>query len=139
MSGFSDGGAGADAVVARLEEQVARAQETARRAEQVREQFEQVRGRASSSRGEVRVVVETSGRLTALELSEDAMGLDRRDLAALVVSTAGAAQRQAAAQSLALVEDAFGAGSGVAGSLRAELARLVPEPGAERGDQIRWS
>lgn len=56
----------AEATIARMREQVAQAQETARRAEAMQEEFSAVRGRASSPRDEVRVVVETSGRVTEL-------------------------------------------------------------------------
>lgn len=126
--------------MARIEQQVAQAQETARRAEQVREEFEQVRGTAASPRGEVRVTVETTGRITALDLHEDALRLGPRDLSALILQTVGVAQRQAATESIALVEGAFGAGSGVAANLRSELARMAPpeDPRAQR-DEIRWT
>ncbi|QCB94234.1 YbaB/EbfC family nucleoid-associated protein [Cellulomonas shaoxiangyii] len=129
-----------DGLVARIEEQVAQAQENARRAEQVRDQFEQVRGRAASPHGEVRVTVETTGRMTALELADDALRLDARDLAALILETVATAQRQAATESIALVEGTFGAESGVAANLRSELARMAPpeDPRAQR-DEIRWS
>lgn len=134
------GGFETEALVARIEEQVAQAQETARRAEQVREQFEQVRGRAASPRGEVRVTVETTGRITALDLHEDALRLDPRDLSALILETVAAAQRQAANESLALVEGTFGAQSGVAANLRAELARMAPpQDPRTQGSEIRWT
>ncbi len=134
------GGFETEALVARIEQQVAQAQETARRAEQVRDRFEQVRGQAASPRGEVRVTVETTGRITALDLHEDALRLDPRDLSALILETVGAAQRQAATESIALVEGTFGAESGVATNLRAELARMTPpeDPRTQR-DEIRWT
>lgn len=127
----------ADATVARLREQVAQAQETARRADEMKDRFEAIRGRAASPRDEVRVTVETSGRLTALELDESARDLTAKDLAALILRTVGEAQRRAADESMALVAETFGPESPVAENLRGELARMVPPDPS--GSDLRWS
>lgn len=127
---------GAEATAARIEQQIAQAQETARRAELMKTEFEAIRGRATSPRGEVTATVETSGRLTALRLTDDAVRLDAEALSALILSTAAQAQQEAAARSLALVSDTFGEDSAVTANLRDELGRIAPQ---ERGDGLRWN
>lgn len=127
----------AEATAARIERQIADAQETARRAELMKVEYEAIRGHAASPRGEVEVTVETSGRLTALRLADDALRLEPEALSALILSTAALAQQEAAAQSLTLVSDTFGEDSAVTAHLRDELGRISSDE--TRGDGLRWS
>lgn len=117
----------ADALIARVNAQVVEAQERADRARQLRIGVDEVRGKASSPRNEVEVAVDSSGRLTNLQLTDSALEYRASDLAALIVKTAQAAHRKAGEQVIGLAADAFGEDSDVVTRVRGELAERVPE------------
>lgn len=118
---------------ARVAEQVARAQERARQATALREQVERLSAPAWSPRRELRVAVDAQGRLLDLELSDAALDLGPRDLAALVLRTAAAAHTEAAARVAALAQDAFGADSDLARRVAQEAAARAAGPSAGAG------
>jgi DNA-binding protein YbaB len=140
MSDFFSADADADLAVARIEEQIAEAQERARRASEVRQQIDAVRGSATSPRRELTVTVDASGRLVAVDVTEDALRLSPRDLGRLVVETANAAQRQAGAKAVEVASDAFGAESGIVAHLRDEVEKPPPAAadGSSGGSRIQY-
>ncbi|WP_417563877.1 YbaB/EbfC family nucleoid-associated protein [Microbacterium sp.] len=110
-----------DVLIARVQEQVAQAQQRAQAAQQMRAEVEALRGTATSARREVSVTVDASGRLIDVDLADAALDLRARDLGRLIVATAGAAQRDAGEQAVAVASRAFGDDSPVVDRLRAEL------------------
>jgi DNA-binding protein YbaB len=126
VSDFFAAGADADAAITRVEQQIEAAQRQAEKAREFQAQVEAVRGTARSPRREVEVTVDASGRLAAVDLADAAMDLRPRDLAALLVETANAAQRDAGTKALQIASEAFGAESGVVDHLRAELDKEPP-------------
>lgn len=110
-----------DVLIARVQQQVAQAQERAQAAQQMRAEVEALRGTAASPRREVSVTVDASGRLIDVDLADAALDLRARDLGRLIVETAGAAQRDAGEQAMAVASRAFGDDSPVVDRLRAEL------------------
>ncbi|WP_415139839.1 YbaB/EbfC family nucleoid-associated protein [Microbacterium sp.] len=93
-----------------------------------------MRGRAVSPRGDVTVVVDASGRLVDLALSERAGELRPADLARSIVDTANKARVRAGEQAVAVAVEAFGEDSGVVARLRSEVDEHAPEPGS----QVSW-
>jgi DNA-binding protein YbaB len=133
----NDAWADPDSMIERVRQQVEQAQEAAKRATQMRGQFESIRGKAESDRNEVRVTVDTSGRLLDLQIDDDATGRGGRELAQIILTTIREAQRRAGTEAMALVEDTFGAESGAATHMREELERIAPPAEADHG--IRWT
>lgn len=122
-----------DDVIARVEQQIAAAQQQAERARAFQDEAAAARGSAPSPRGEVRVSVEASGRLTEVALSARAYELAPQQLGRLIVETARAAQRVAGDRVLQLAAEAFGTDSGVVERLRGELDAIAPSPRTGRG------
>lgn len=128
----------ADAAIARVEDQIAQAQRRAVQARQLRADIDAVRGVAASPRREVTVTVDAAGRLADVDLADAAFDLSPRELGRLIVQTAGAAQRTAGEQALALTAEVFGEDSTVVDHLRAELDRLPPSAdGGAGADEVR--
>lgn len=120
-----------DEVLARISRDVAGAQERAAAATRARERIDTVRGRARSSRGEVVAVVDPSGLLVDLELSEAATTSTPAALAALIRRTVHDAHLDAAERAVAIADDELGAGSAVSRRLRDELADRTDRTAAE--------
>jgi len=118
--------AGADAAIARVEEQVAAAQARAAQAQQVQADIDAVRASATSPRREVTVTVDATGRLAGVRLSDAAYDLRPDALGRLIVETANRAQRLAGEQALEITATAFGADSPVVAHLRDELEKEPP-------------
>jgi DNA-binding protein YbaB len=125
MSDFPSAWGDPDAAIARVNAQIKEAQERAVRASAMRQQVESVRGQAASTRREVTVTVDVSGRLVDLDIAEAGMELAPRDLARLVVTTVEQARRNAGDQSIALAAEVFGEDSIVVDRLRAEVERPI--------------
>ncbi|GEA83567.1 hypothetical protein GCM10009774_10290 [Cellulomonas gelida] len=119
MSVYSD----PDEVLARVRDDIAAAQRRAVAAGEVRDRIDAIRGRASSPRGDVLVEVDVSGRLTDLELADEALDRGGRELSRLVVELVGRAGAEAGARAVAAMEEAFGADDGASAHLRAEVAQ----------------
>ena len=83
--------------------------------------------------------MDAAGRLSAVEIADAAYDLEPRELGALIVATANAAQRRAGEQALQIAADAFGEESSVVAHLRAEVDRVPPsdadEISGDRGGQ----
>ena len=110
-----------DILIARVQEQVAQAQQRAQAAQQMRAEVEALRGTATSPRREVAVTVDASGRLVDVDIADAALDLRAKELGRLIIETAGAAQRDAGEQAMAVASRAFGENSPVVDRLRAEL------------------
>lgn len=112
---------------------VERLQETsARRIDQVLEvdrAISAVRGRARSPRGEVTVTAAVTGVPTGLELSDAALALSSRALAALVLSTVQQAAADAARQAQEVLSPVLGEGASsfLGARLSAEDVRALQE------------
>ncbi|ACQ79308.1 hypothetical protein Bcav_1047 [Beutenbergia cavernae DSM 12333] len=117
MSAFYD----PDEALARVEADIAAAQERASAAQEVRAKIDEVRGVARSERGEVVAQVDPTGLLRDLELSDAATRLRADALSTLIVRTVRAAMQDASRQAVAIMDDAFGAGSAVSRQLQDEL------------------
>lgn len=129
-----------EAIIARVEREVEEAQQHAVVLHMIRDGC---RREARSPRGEVSLAVDTSGRLTALDLTDGALELPAPELAALILSVAASAQKRAARAAIALSEVVFGAEAGVVGQLRGGFeARVGDLSGDEETDGgpmgVRW-
>lgn len=132
-----------DAIIARVEREAEEAQQRAVVAQRFATDVAAMRAEARSPRGEVSLAVDTSGRLTALDLTDGALELPASELAALILSVAASAQKRAARAAIALSEEVFGAEAGVVGQLRGEFeARVGDLSGDEETDGgptgVRW-
>jgi len=127
----------ADQMIARVNAQVAEAEERAAKAREMRIEIEQVRGRAFSSGNTVEAVVDSTGRLTGLSLSEAALDQSPGALAALIVKTTQAAHRRAGEKVIEKAAEAFGEDSDVVERVRGELAeKIVPDPDDRDSDGV---
>lgn len=111
-----------DAAMERVNAQIVEAQERAARATEVRQEMDALRGTAKSPKGEVEAEADTSGRLVGLTLSSDALELDERALARLILTTAQLAAAKAGEQALEIAATAFGEGSAITTRFRDEIA-----------------
>lgn len=123
-----------DAAMERVNAQIAEAQERAARATQVRQEMDALRGTAKSPKGEVEAEADTSGRLVGLTLSSDALNLDERALARLILSTAQLAAGRAGEQALELAASAFGEESAITTRFRDEIAERNAAAGSADSD-----
>lgn len=119
-----------DAALARVQQDIEAARERAEKAAAAQAAIAAVRGRGRSPRGDVTVEVDASGMLRDLALTDDAMRRSPRELEALILDAARAAQRDAGAKAVAVAEDAWGAGNPAVEHLRAEVEQRYT-PGAE--------
>lgn len=132
MSGFFDGGT-ADEVSERVARDLERAQQRAVAASVVRAEIEAVRERVSSPRRELSVVVDASGRLLDVGLTDDALRLGPAALGRLLVETSGRAQQAAGARAGRIAADAFGEDDPAVAHLRGEIEARAP-----RSDGIEY-
>lgn len=132
MSGFFDGGT-ADEVSERVARDLERAQQRAVAASAVRAEIEAVRERVSSPRRELSVVVDASGRLLDVGLTDDALRLGPAALGRLLVETSGRAQQAAGARAGRIAADAFGEDDPAVAHLRGEIEARAP-----RSDGIEY-
>jgi hypothetical protein len=127
VSGFFDG-LSADEVSERLAREVEQAQQRAAAASAVRAEIEAVRERVSSPRRELSVVVDASGRLLDVALTDDALRLSPAALGRLLVETAGRAQQAAGDRAGRIAADAFGEDDPAVAHLRGEIDARAPKP-----------
>ena len=112
-----------------LDEQVADVQRRATAAAELSAQVDAMREAGSSAGREVRVEVDSLGRLTALSFTPEAFNLSPNDLADVVLDTVAAARERLGNAVMAKVEAAFGASSETAAALRETyLPPAPPEP-----------
>lgn len=119
-----------------LDEQMADVQRRAETAARLSAEVDAMRGAGSSAGREVRVEVDSLGRLTALSFTAEAYNLSPNDLADVVLDTVATAREQLGRDVMGKVEAAFGAESETAAALRATyLPPSPPEPeeGTGRG------
>ena len=121
----------ADLAITRVQQQIADAQERAVKAQEVQGRIEAIRATSTSPRRELSVTVDASGRLVAVDLSDDAYDLEPQELGELIVRTAGAAQGLAGAQAVEFAQEAFGEDSPLVDHLRSEISRIAPHEGQE--------
>ena len=131
MSDFFSADLDADLAIARVQQQIADAQATAAKAQSMQADIQAIRGTATAPRRELSVTVDAAGRLSAVEIADAAYDLEPRELGALIVATANAAQRRAGEQALQIAADAFGEESSVVAHLRAEVDRVPPSDADE--------
>lgn len=110
-----------DEVLARIARDVAGAHERAAAATRARERIDAVRGTARSSRGRVVAVVDPTGLLVDLRLSDSATELRPAALAAEIRATVHDAHLDAAERARAIADDELGTGSAVSRRLHEEL------------------
>jgi len=123
-----------DAAMERVNAQIVEAQERAARATQVRQEMDALRATAKSPKGEVEAEADTSGRLVGLNLSSDALELDERALARLIVITAQLAAARAGEQALEIAATAFGEESAITTRFRDEIAERNAASGSADSD-----
>lgn len=117
MTAFHD----PDEALRRIQHDVEAAQRRAGRAQEVKAEIDAVRGRGRSAHGDVTVVVDASGRLRDLELTDAALARRPDALARLVLETARTAELDAGRRAVGIAEEAFGEGSPLTAHLRAEI------------------
>jgi DNA-binding protein YbaB len=79
-----------------------------------------------SSRGDVTVTADPTGRISKVRLSEDAMDLRPDDLSRLLTETIADAQRAASAAALQEAEQLLGADDGFVAQLRNDIDKRFP-------------
>ena len=129
-----------DELIARVEREAEAAQERAIVAQRFAADVAALRSEARSPKGEVTLGVDTSGRLTSLVLTDDALELAPAELSALILQTAATAQKRVARAAVALSEEVFGAQDGVVGQLRGEFEARVGDldEDDDAPTRIRW-
>ncbi|MDQ4215261.1 YbaB/EbfC family nucleoid-associated protein [Microbacterium sp. ASV81] len=126
MSGFF-GGATPGEVRERLARELEQAQQRAAAAAGVRADIEAVRERLSSPRRELTVVVDASGRLLDVGLTEAALQLGPAALGRLLVETANKAQQAAGERAARIAAEAFGEDDPAVAHLRSEIEERAPK------------
>lgn len=113
-------GAGTDpeALIAQVERQVLEAEQRAASATQLVQQIEAIEAEGRSRDGDVRVRVDSSGRLTGISFDAAALSLSASQLEVTVLGVAREAQRSAARAAIELAEASLG--DGLASQLRGE-------------------
>jgi hypothetical protein len=132
VSGFFDG-LSADEVSERLARDLEQAQRRAEAATAVRAEIEAIQERVSSPRRELSVVVDASGRLLDVGLTDEALRMSPAALGRLLVETAGRAQQAAGVRAGRIAADAFGEDDPAVAHLRGEI-----EARAARSDGIEY-
>ncbi|PKI89917.1 hypothetical protein CW368_12190 [Actinomycetales bacterium SN12] len=128
MAGFFDG-VGAGEVRERFAAQVEQAHRRAEAAVAARIEIQGVRERVVSPRGELSVVVDASGRLLDVGLTDAALRLTPGALSRLILEMAQKAQWAAGERAVQVAAEAFGEEDAAVAHLRGEIAQLAPEPG----------
>lgn len=117
-----------------VSETLAEVQARADKAREVNAQLLELRQEGSSPDGEVNVVVDATGRLMSLEISDDALSSSGEELAALIMETMSATQRQCAAQAAELAEQAWGRNSPTAKTIAEQAYGQVVDVGPADDD-----
>ena len=120
MSGYSD----PDEALARVQRDIEAAQRRAVAAGEVRGRIDAIRGRASTPSGDVSLEVDVTGRLTALDLDENALDRGARELSRLVVELVA----RAGAVDTILCHTDF---DGIASAAKWMLGGVEPYPGCD--------
>jgi hypothetical protein len=116
----------ADETIAQVEEEVRLDDERAARMPAFTAEIDAVRGVATSRARDVKVEVDASGRITGLELTEQALAGGARRLAREILATATAAEIQAKQQAVQSVGRLLGEHDPITEQLRAEAESYVP-------------
>ena len=117
----------ADSTIAEVEDQIRLTEERAARMPAFETEIASVRGAATSKARDVRAEVDVNGRLTKLELTEQALAAGPRRLAKEILATIGAAEVQAKLQAVRSVGTLLGDDDPITVQLRADA-----EAGAAR-------
>ena len=123
----------AASVLATINEQAEQARQRALAATRFRAEVDAVRGTASAPDGTVTVIVDASGMVVDLDITDGATHRRGHDLARLVRETIHAAQRDVATRVNAMAAETFGADSPVTHRMRDELSLRFVEPEPEGG------
>lgn len=125
MSIPTTGGFDPEDLIAQVERDVVAAEARAVQAQQFAADVTGMRGEATSPRREVRVTVDLGGKLLDVAFSDDAYELAPRDLAQLVLATAGAAHRVAGRRAMEHAEQLYGENAPVTTEMRREFESRI--------------
>lgn len=114
-----------------------RAVEQAERAQELSRRIERSSTTVESPGGEVRLTVDSTGGLSALDFGGGAERLSLDRLAELVLQTSRAAQARLAASMGELVSEVYGPGSPTASFVAEAYAERFPTPEEENGSDRR--
>jgi hypothetical protein len=116
----------ADETIAQVEEEVRLNDERAARMPAFTAEIDAVRGVATSRARDIKVEVDASGRITGLELTEQALAGGARRLAREILATATAAEVQAKQQAVLSVGRLLGEDDPITVQLRTEAENYQP-------------
>jgi len=123
----------ADGTIAQVEEDVRLNDERAARMPAFEAEMAALRGVATSRSRDIKVEVDASGRITGLELTEQAMAGGARRLAREILATATAAEIQAKQQAVRSVGQLLGDDDPITVQLRTDAENYAP---AKKSTQV---
>jgi len=123
----------ADGTIAQVEEDVRLNDERAARMPAFESAMAELRGVATSRSRDIKVEVDASGRITGLELTEQAIAGGARRLAREILATATAAEIQAKQQAVRSVGRLLGDNDPITVQLRTEAENYAP---AKKSTQV---
>jgi hypothetical protein len=128
----------ADEAIARVQDDVRRAEARAVRFGELREAVAAVRGRAVSRARDVAVEVDSTGAVTDLQISDQALHRGGIGLSAEIVALIAAAGRDARRSTADVAGGILGDDDPTVASLRAQLQEDDPETATGRPEGASW-
>lgn len=104
--------------IQKIEDQIAEAKQRAERANRLRDEVDAMRGDASSAGREVKVEVDSIGRLVNITFNDGALSLTPSSLGRVVLDTYNKAHAEMGSRVMEKVGEAFGAESATADAMR---------------------
>ena len=126
-------------MISQVERQVAQAQERSNAATELVARLERIDVEAQSPGGEIKVRVDSSGRLLGVHIAGTAVRLGSSRLEELIMDAVGRAQKDAAREAVRLSEELVGEGlaTQLTGEYEARIGSLDEEPNSENDGFLR--